>query len=574
VRVLSLFRSGPVARRNAALWLLASGACLRAAPVLRVSEAAIFVKVAAGADAPVQTVMAYNPADGSLSLSLAVEQGIAWLTAATGTPQACPYSALCIPVQFTFHTATLPPGVYTAPVTVSDPSAIDAPQVITVTVQIGDQPAAVDAYVAPGSKTDIPVDLNGSHDCTGPCPDRPYAVASTQDGGQWLSLAFSGHQMSTLFVIDSFFIELAPPPSMPAGTYQGTFSIINTSDNRTIPVTMRVTTQPIAVPSTDRVSLRLAQNGPVAAYPFLPAISLTNNGLGTLAVQDVSGSGAGVSAYHYQGLAIVTVDPAGLAPGIHDDGMITIQCNAVNCPLRIPVRVEIVPQAPPVIAYRGVVDNATFDANNPVAQGGVAIVKGEQLSLQPPQFASGGAPLPLTLGGATVRVNGRPAPLYYSSYGQIALQMPSGIAPGQVVVDIVRDGAVSNAVLVTVAGSAPQVVAVSDLAYHRIDPDHPAKPAQTIILWSIGLGPTHPPVLDGMPAPYPPATLDPSPSVRFGPVPQRLGTAIFDLTPSFAGLSPGSIGLYQVIVTLPAGIPPGMFLIALGHSAPVSLPVE
>ena len=45
-------------------------------------------------------------------------------------------------------------------------------------------------------------------------------------------------------------------------------------------------------------------------------ISLANAGPGTLAVQGVTGAGTGVTAYNYQGLAIVTVDPGQLAPGL------------------------------------------------------------------------------------------------------------------------------------------------------------------------------------------------------------------------------------------------------------------
>lgn len=562
---------GCVSRRNILMLLLASSACLQAAPVLRLITSANFVRVAPGANTSALN-FAYNIGDGALSLTVSVDRSAPWLIASVGQTQDCGYSHICFPLNFALQTANLAVGTYTAQVTVSDPLAIDAPQVITVTVQVGDMPIAVDQYIAPGSKSDLPVDIHGGGFC---CPPSQFATTSTQDGGHWLSLSYSFQIEFTIAFVSSWFIELAPSPTMLPGAYHGTFSIINTDQNRDIPVTMRVTTQPIAVPSMDHLTVRLAQNGPAASYPFLSAISFRNSGIGTLVMQDIAGSGTGVSAYNIQGSAIITVDPGSLVPGLYNDGIVTIQCNAANCPLQIPVSLEIVPQGPPVIAYRSVVDNATFDPNNPVAQGGIAIVKGELLSLQSPQFASSSSPLPTTLGGATVLINGSHAPLYYTSYGQIAFQMPSNAKIGQDIVEVVRDGQTSNAVLVTVAPTAPQIVAVTDTAYNRIDLNHRAKPGDTIVVWAIGLGPTNPVVPDGAPAPYPPANVNTAPIVQLGPVGETVGAAIFKLTSSFAGLSPGSVGLYQVNVTLPAGIPSGSFPLWFGPSgAPVPLAIN
>jgi len=83
------------------------------------------------------------------------------------------------------------------------------------------------------------------------------------------------------------------------------------------------------------------------------------------------------------------------------------------------------------------VDNATFKPDDAVSAGDVVIVKGEQLSLSDPSVAET-APLPTRLptqlGGATVLVNGSAAPLFYSSFGQIAFQVPGGTAPGTALV--------------------------------------------------------------------------------------------------------------------------------------------
>jgi uncharacterized protein (TIGR03437 family) len=298
---------------------------------------------------------------------------------------------------------------------------------------------------------------------------------------------------------------------------------------------MRVTTQTIAAASTSQISLRLAQGGPAITYPFVPFISLRNGGLGTLEVQGVTASGMGVSAEEYADGAIVTVDPGQVAPGTYNDGVVTIQCNAANCPIQVPVNLEIVPRGPPLLYYRGVVDNATFAPGRTVAQGSVVVVKGEQLSFSAPTSAPSGQ-LPRQLGGARVLVNDVPAPLYYSSFGQVTFQMPSNATPGAALVRVERDGQTSNTVTVSVAERAPGIVVVTDLSYNLRDASHPAKPGETLILWAIGLGPTNPVIPDGTPAPAnPPAVVTVTPTIEF--------FNDLDVTPSLTGLSPGAVGL-------------------------------
>jgi uncharacterized protein (TIGR03437 family) len=314
------------------------------------------------------------------------------------------------------------------------------------------------------------------------------------------------------------------------------------------------------VPSTNQISLQLAQNGPATTYPFLPYISLSNSGMGTLQVTGVSGSGTGVSAYDYNGLAIVTVDPGSLAPGIYSDALVTIQCNAANCPVSVPVTLEVDPQGPPIANYQGVVDNAAFLPRG--SPGDVMVVKGTQLSVQAPQMAEG-TPLPTTLGGATVFVNGVATPLYYSSFGQIAFQVRADTYLGIAIVQLVRDGQVGNMVSVNMAPYSPGIVVVTDSSYNLVDATHPVKAGSTLIFWALGLGATSPPVADGTAAPSSPlAEVTAAVGVQFG-----FGSPS---TPSFVGLSPGSVGLYQVIATLPAGTATGMVSASLEVAGAVS----
>jgi|SRR5579864_5987933 len=100
-----------------------------------------------------------------------------------------------------------------------------------------------------------------------------------------------------------------------------------------------------------------------------------------------------------------------------------------------------------------------------------------------------------------------------------------------------------------------------------VNPYQPARPGEQLSVWVTGLGPTLPPVKTGDPAP------SPAPAAVFKPnfvlsysvdVPASdggRGMAVFvpvelGIVPSFAGLAPGYVGLYQINIVLPGAIPP------------------
>jgi uncharacterized protein (TIGR03437 family) len=435
--------------------------------------------VAPGAAAPIQTLEAFNIGDigdGSLSLSVSVPPGVAWLAASVGAAHTCMNSSTgsCIPLEFTFDTAGLAQGTYTAFVTVSDPQAADAPQVVSVTVQVAT--GGVAQIVASGA--DYYQEVYGASGpiCFRGCSPPFSSKASTEDGGTWL--AVSVNAQTTIGLYWTAYVHLAPPATMAPGTYNGSVAIVNSNTatgNEPIPVTM-----------------------------------------------------------------------------------------AVPMP-------QIVPQGPPILFYMGVVDDATFEPGAAVAMGDVTTIFGGQLSESAPRRASG-VPLPASLGGASVFVNGLAAPLFYSSFGQILFQMPSGTSSGAATVQVMRDGQMSNTVSVNVAQRAPKIAAVTSLSYDLRDVSHPASAGDTLILWAVGLGPTTPNVPDGAPAPAdPPAIVTDAPTARFS------GSVYHDVAPSFAGLSPGGVGLYQVAVTVPLDAPPGIVNVALcfpglcSNSVPVAV---
>ena len=95
-----------------------------------------------------------------------------------------------------------------------------------------------------------------------------------------------------------------------------------------------------------------------------------------------------------------------------------------------------------------------------------------------------------------------------------------------------------------------------------ITPTNPVHLGDSIVVWATGLGRTSPAIDSGMPAPT-----DPLPSAVIQPSLQLGGVA---LDVQYAGLVPGSVGLYQINATVPRSVPLGLsipLVIAQGGSS-------
>lgn len=528
-----------------------------AAPLLRLTQTAMGpASVAPGATLKAPLVEAYNAGDGSLSLT--AQSSASWLTATVGSPATCQTTTLattCIPIQIQITATGLNASTtpYTGILTITAPNAIDAPQTITVTAAVGGTvPSSVTAYVAPGTTQDVAFTTNSLMN----------AQAKTSDGGSWLSLALQGTG-SFRFVLP-WNIHFAPQASQAPGSYTGTLTTSGSgfaADNKTVSVSMQVTTQPIAQASPTQYNLTLAQGAP----PVTVGIAASNAGQGTLTVQSVSSSAQGVTASAISGGAAVTFDPGSLAPGAYT-GAVTINSNAANGPVSVPITFTVEAKGAPSIPFQGVVDDAIFGAGDAVAPGDIVALFGDQLFFSAGTLGSGN-PLGTTIGTTQVLVNGAPAPLFYASYGQINLQIPLETQPGTAQVQVVRDGMNSNIVSLTIAGRAPRLLQIGVGSYGAIlNTDgsipmplgsipgvnsHPAHVGDTLTIYAIGLGTTQTPVATGAAA----TAADPlvsTPTVYFGDF-----IVNFTAAPLYAGFSPGSVGLYQVNATIPEGVPPG-----------------
>ncbi len=566
------------------------------------------ISITPGANGVNQTVEAYNAGDGTLSLSvlvLARSSPESWLTASVGAPRACTTTnaaTSCIPLVFGLNTAILAASAtpYTCMVTVSAPGAVDAPQTITVTVLIGGAvPPSVNVYVPPnvaGSTQTNSVSVPFSLDATS-CPYLNGCLTgkiTTQDSAKWLSLtlAGAGSFQTTL----PYSINITPQAANSAGnTYTGSIVTSGSNfapDNKTIPVTMNVTTLPIAQPSVTQVAP--AVQVALGAPPVAQYVVLSNSGQGTLAISGVTASDSWISATFSGTLVTVTLDPTGLPPNIYT-GSVSIASNAANSPTVIGVQFQVVSAGAPTIFYQGAVDDAVFGGSGfTVTPGDVIALFGQELSMQQPVIGPQ-PPLANVLGGASVTVNGEAAPLYYSSYGQINFQMPVDIPTGTALVQVADEpnpllplGQASNTVSVNVAARAPRLLMLTGGYGAIVDASQgngyntlpmpstfslppfitqPAKPGDVLTMYAIGLGPTSPSVATGQPAPFaePLARLAVTPTVIF--TVNQAGFVLRITVPpasvSYAGLSPYYAGLYQINVPIPIDCPAGMVQVSL-----------
>jgi uncharacterized protein (TIGR03437 family) len=177
---------------------------------------------------------------------------------------------------------------------------------------------------------------------------------------------------------------------------------------------------------------------------------------------------------------------------------------------------------------------------------------------------------PTSLGGTSVTIDGKPAYLSFASYGQINLQAPNDNASGMVPVVITTASGIVKST-VTLAQFSPAFFLLDSThvagiilrangkgaygggTYDIIGPTGTslgyatvaAKAGDNVALFGNGFGPTSPAVLPGQPFSGAAATTNPV-TLRINDV---------TVTPTFAGLS--GPGLYQINLTIPAGLGTG-----------------
>ena len=210
-----------------------------------------------------------------------------------------------------------------------------------------------------------------------------------------------------------------------------------------------------------------------------------------------------------------------------------------------------------------------------------SVAPGEMLTLFGTGMAPAGTsasapagPVPTSLGGVQVLMNGHPAPVFYVSPTQISAIVPYALSPSSTQsvdqIQVNNNGSLSNPVTVYLTDALPGVftqnqsgIGLAAVLHNStsalVTESNPAQTGEYLQVYLTGLGTVTPTVADGGLGPLNPlsyADVFNANNLVFNFYDPNSG-AFQPATVTFAGLAPNYAGLYQINVQVPTGVGPG-----------------
>jgi uncharacterized protein (TIGR03437 family) len=240
----------------------------------------------------------------------------------------------------------------------------------------------------------------------------------------------------------------------------------------------------------------------------------------------------------------------------------------------------------PVINANGVVTALEFGGADKITAGSWIEIYGSNLASTTREWAGSdfnGNTAPTSLEGVSVTIGGRAAFVRFVSPTQINVQAPSGIGEGTGIPVVVTNANGSSAPA-PILGQAVAPALYAPARFKTGNKQYPyaqsgtdvvgipaglfpgnttrsARPGETITFYGTGFGPVETIVDQGQaPAQVLPGQIAPSPPT----LTRMISNPVFrfgnqQATFSYAGLTPGAVGLYQFNVQVPAGLAPGEY---------------
>jgi uncharacterized protein (TIGR03437 family) len=254
----------------------------------------------------------------------------------------------------------------------------------------------------------------------------------------------------------------------------------------------------------------------------------------------------------------VSVDPTGLAPAVYQGSLNISASDVTVAPLSVPVTLTVTKPTPVVAS---VTNAASFDPG-PVSPGELITIFGTSLGPATPvslELTSSGT-VATTLGGTQVIFDNTPAPMVYSSSGQISAIVPYEVTgESTAALRVEYQGAVATAQEIRVIASSPGIFVVNAAGQGAINNQdgsanttkNGAAPGSVVSIFATGAGQTDPAGLDGVIS----ANSLPLPKPQLAVTAQINGE---DAEVTYAGAAPGLVaGMLQVNVRVPADAPKG-----------------
>jgi len=205
--------------------------------------------------------------------------------------------------------------------------------------------------------------------------------------------------------------------------------------------------------------------------------------------------------------------------------------------------------AGPSYTAAGIVNASSF-SGPPFAPNSVISIFGAGLA-RSTQSAAAGVSLPLELNYVRVFVENQQVPILFVSDAQINFILSTAIKPGQVTIRVATEGLSGPEIAVPVVNCAPTFfpapggyALATDAAGKVLTADYPASPGDIIVIYMTGLGRTSPSFIAGE---APPGTARIVSSLKIA----LDGKELDPVYNKYAGVTPGSAGLYQLNLEIP-----------------------
>jgi adhesin/invasin len=249
-----------------------------------------------------------------------------------------------------------------------------------------------------------------------------------------------------------------------------------------------------------------------------------------------------------------------LANGLYSATLVFQAADAVPQFIDVPVTFAVGPTlgALPVLAVGGVVNAASFALNKPVSPGALVSIFGNHFTASAQQASK--LPLATFFNGVNVTFNGIPAPLLFVGATQINAQVPYGVTGSTADVQASTTDGYSNTITVPIAPATPGIISQSSngsgpgvitdaITGALITAAAPIPRGGIVTIYGVGNGPVS--FRPGVGAGAPSSPL----AQNTNPVTLSIGG--ITVSPLFAGLAPGFVGLNQINAVVPTNAPTG-----------------